>query len=224
VALDGQGQAREHSSAVHQHRAGAATPWSQPFFVPVRPSRSRSASSRLTCGSSISSTERGIAGARVDRIASAAQANKRLIYDYFTDKDGLFDAALDAVYERIVDAVAIDTDDLPGYAGRLFTYAVEHPQLLRLTTWARLEGRLVPTARERSAQSYHRRLAAIDAAQRSGKIATTFTPAQLLTLIESISVGWITTTAPSVDPEEDPSQHCESHRDVVVESVRRLLT
>jgi AcrR family transcriptional regulator len=52
-------------------------------------------------------------GARVDRIAAAAQANKRLIYDYFGAKDGLFDAVADAHIDRIVDAVPIDAADLP---------------------------------------------------------------------------------------------------------------
>jgi AcrR family transcriptional regulator len=41
----------------------------------------------------------GLAGARVDRIAAAAAANKRAIYDYFRSKEGLFDAAVDRVTE-----------------------------------------------------------------------------------------------------------------------------
>ena len=192
----------------------------------ARPRRDSAATKRrLLAAATTEFAERGIAGARVDRIASAAQANKRLIYDYFGDKEGLFDAVMDANVERIIDAVPIDATDLPGYAGRLFTYAIDHPELLRLVTWARLERRLGPTARASSAQSYRHRLAAIEEAQGSGHLPTTFTPPQLLTLIESISVGWITTTAPFVGADEDdPSQHHETHREVVVETVRRLLT
>jgi AcrR family transcriptional regulator len=37
----------------------------------------------------------GIAGARVDRIASAAKANKQAIYAYFGGKDALFAAAFE---------------------------------------------------------------------------------------------------------------------------------
>lgn len=169
--------------------------------------------------------ERGIAGARVDRIASAAQANKRAIYDYFGDKDGLFDAVMDAGIEGIVDAAPIDANDLPGYAGRLFTYAVEHPELMRLMTWARLERRLGPVAHAHRAQSYNHRLAAIEVAQRNGQIPATFTPPQILSLVESIAIGWnYATTAAflSID-EDDPSQHHETQREVIVESVRRLL-
>src|SRR3982074_434368 len=106
----------------------------------ARPRRDSAARKRrLLAAATPEFAERGIAGARVDRIASAAQANKRLIYDYFGDKEGLFDAVMDANVERIIDAVPIDATDLPGYAGRLFTYAIDHPELLRLVTWARLE-------------------------------------------------------------------------------------
>lgn len=169
--------------------------------------------------------ERGIAGARVDRIASAAQANKRAIYDYFGDKDGLFDAVMDAHLEHIVDAVPIDAADLPGYAGRLFTYAVEHPELMGLVTWARLERRLGPVARAHRAQSYSHRLAAIEAAQHNGQIPTNLTPPQILSLIESIAVGWnYATTAAFLSTDEDDSpQHHKTQREVIVESVRRLL-
>src|SRR5262245_36095226 len=96
----------------------------------------------------------GIAGARVDRIAAAAQANKRLIYDYFGDKDALFDAVLERFTEQAVDAVPIDADDLPAYAARLFDYHYDHAHLLRLVTWARLEGRTTPSAQQRRKASY----------------------------------------------------------------------
>ena len=37
--------------------------------------------------------ERGIAGARVDRIAASSGVNKSQMYSYFGSKDGLFDRA-----------------------------------------------------------------------------------------------------------------------------------
>src|SRR5262245_45755561 len=110
----------------------------------------------------------GVAGARVDRIAAAAQANKRLIYDYFGDKDALFDAVLERFTEQAVGAVLIDAEDLPAYAGRLFDYHCDHPDLLRLVTWARLEGRTTPSAQEQRQASYRRRAAAIEDAQQKG--------------------------------------------------------
>jgi TetR/AcrR family transcriptional regulator len=44
---------------------------------------------------------KGFAGARVDAIADRSRANKRMIYHYFGDKEGLFVAVLEAAYDRV---------------------------------------------------------------------------------------------------------------------------
>src|SRR3954470_7691192 len=46
-------------------------------------------------------TAKGLTGARVDAIAKRARVNKRMIYHYFGDKDGLYLAVLEATYEAI---------------------------------------------------------------------------------------------------------------------------
>jgi AcrR family transcriptional regulator len=43
-------------------------------------------------------TEKGYAGARIDAIAAKSGANKRMIYHYFGDKDGLYLAVLESAY------------------------------------------------------------------------------------------------------------------------------
>lgn len=43
----------------------------------------------------------GLGGARVDAIAARAGVNKRMLYHYFGDKDGLFVAVMEAAYEEI---------------------------------------------------------------------------------------------------------------------------
>ena len=83
--------------------------------------------------------ERGLAGARVDRIASAASANKQAIYAYFGSKDALFDAVLDARLQILADLVPFTPRDLPGYAGTLFDQLDADPGLVRLTQWKALE-------------------------------------------------------------------------------------
>src|SRR6201985_2463093 len=45
--------------------------------------------------------ESGLAGARVDEIAHRAGVNKQLVYHYFGDKDALYLAVLEWVYEEI---------------------------------------------------------------------------------------------------------------------------
>ena len=166
---------------------------------------------------------RGIAGARVDRIAAAANANKRQIYDYFGDKDALFDAVLDRFTEDAVDAVPIDADDLPAYAGRLFDYHCDHPDLLRLVTWARLEGRTTPSAQEQRRASYRRRAAAIEDAQRKGAVTTALSGSQLLDAIESLAVGWTAAARGVLATPRQLKAERAAQQKAITEAVRRIV-
>ena len=165
----------------------------------------------------------GVAGARVDRIAAAANANKRLIYDYFGDKDGLFDAVLEQFTEDAVGAVPIDANDLPAYAGRLFDYHCDNPDLLRLVTWARLEGRTTPSAQEQRRASYKRRAAAIDDAQQQGIVTTAFSGSQLLDMIESLAVGWTAAARGLLASNRQLKAERSAQRDSIAEAVRRII-
>jgi len=204
----------------------------------VKPRRDSAATKRrILAAATEEFAARGIAGARVDRIASAARANKRLIYDYFGGKDGLFDAVMDAQIGKVPDEVRIDDNDLPGYAGQLFDYIVGHPEVHRLVVWATLEGRLGPTTREKATDFYRRRLAAIEAAQQRGHATTRLTPPQILMLIESLCVGWLSTTPAFLAAgDHDAAEHNElpplpgsaetssQARAIILDSVRRLIT
>src|SRR3984885_4285116 len=50
--------------------------------------------------------ERGLSGARVDRIAERTQTSKRMLYYYFGDKEGLYRAVLLSYYQRLRSAEA----------------------------------------------------------------------------------------------------------------------
>ncbi|MBL0728171.1 TetR/AcrR family transcriptional regulator [Piscinibacter sp. HJYY11] len=83
--------------------------------------------------------EHGLGGARVDRIAERAKLNKKLIYYYFADKDGLFSAVLEEAYRNIREAERqLHLDDMPPEkAVRQLTeftwrYYLEHPEFLTL--------------------------------------------------------------------------------------------
>lgn len=45
--------------------------------------------------------ERGLSGARVDRIAERTQTSKRMLYYYFGDKEGLYRAVLLSYYQKL---------------------------------------------------------------------------------------------------------------------------
>jgi len=81
----------------------------------------------------------GTGGARVDRIAAQSGANKGMLYYYFKDKDDLFRAVLERVYEDIRKAEQeLRLVDLPPVEAisRLveFTwhYYLQHPEFLSL--------------------------------------------------------------------------------------------
>lgn len=97
----------------------------------------------------------GVAGARVDRIAASAQANKRAIYDYFGDKDGLFTAVLERLLADLAEAVPPGDDDLASYAERLFDHHRDHPEGLRLLLWEALERGDQPVPGEDARRSHY---------------------------------------------------------------------
>ena len=81
----------------------------------------------------------GFGGARVDRIAEDAGANKRMLYYYFGNKDALFRAVLEAAYENIRSAELglslVDVDPEEGVRRLVeFTwrYFIAHPEFLAL--------------------------------------------------------------------------------------------
>jgi AcrR family transcriptional regulator len=166
----------------------------------------------------------GIAGARVDRIARAGKANKQLIYAYFGSKEGLFDAALTESCGELMVKVPFDVNDIPGYVGRLFDYAVEHPEVFRLVTWAGLER---PTAvAQFEADSYGAKLKAIAEAQRDGRLDASFAPADLLALVVSLAAAWFSASEAvrrSDSTEPWSPKRIAQFRTAAVEAAKRVL-
>ena len=138
--------------------------------------------------------QQGIAGARVDRIAELAGCSKALIYDYFGNKDQLFDAVYDALVVAFVQEVPIDTSDLAGYAGRLFDQYQACPEILRLAIWDILERGGSGTQLEAIQAANQHKIAAIEQAQRDGRVSDRWSPAELLTLIVGMSTIWLFAT------------------------------
>lgn len=83
--------------------------------------------------------EKGFDGARVDSIALRAQANKQLIYYYFTNKDVLFTRVLEDAYRDIREhEAALSLEAIPASEAILklveFTwhYYLKNPEFIRL--------------------------------------------------------------------------------------------
>lgn len=148
----------------------------------------------------------GIAGARVDRIVATAHINKAQLYAWYGSKDGLFDVVFAAHVEQVVDAVPLTADDLPGYATRLYDAYLEHPEIVRLSTWARLErtpsGHLFDEAAEAG------KLAAIATAQRDGYLRPDLEPVDIHSLVIAMSMTWSpASTLIAADKAESPARH-----------------
>src|SRR5258706_11344324 len=120
-------------------------------------------------------TAHGIAGARVDRIAAAANSNKAMLYAYFGNKEQLFEAVFALMVTAATDAVPFDAADLPAYAVAMFDRYRTDPPVARLSDSYLLEhGQPGPHDAVSAAQ--RGRLAAIAKAHRDKAITDPLKP------------------------------------------------
>lgn len=89
-----------------------------------------------------------------------------------------------------VDAVPLDTDDLPGYAIRLYDAYLQDPALVRLITWARLERTPTGNLFGDLAQYDERNLQQITEAQAASQLVGDIDPADLWALLISLAGTW----------------------------------
>jgi AcrR family transcriptional regulator len=160
----------------------------------------------------------GRAGARVDRIADAARANKRAIYDYFGDKDALFEAAVTHTIEQIVAAVPFTPDDLAGYVGRLYDFHTAHPEAVRLATWRTLERE--PGDPLGDLEPYRRFVEMVGARPGSDPAVP---PAELAVVLLALAPAWVLANHELVAVGGTGSEQVAARRAVLVEVVTRML-
>lgn len=101
--------------------------------------------------------EHGLAGARVDRIADRAGANKQLLYRHYGSKEGLFDAAVRAMAGRFDDIRRTLPDTLEGRLPYYFERATEDQQWIRLLEWEALQTGNGPTVNEEARRAHMQR-------------------------------------------------------------------
>ncbi|MFF4256456.1 TetR family transcriptional regulator [Streptomyces sp. NPDC001663] len=166
----------------------------------------------------------GIAGARIDRIAAAAKANKQLIYAYFGNKAELFTQVLGKSMVDLAVAVPVDPDDIEGWIDRLMDYHAAHPELLRLLFWEGMEYGFteLPDEEERQ-EHYRRKVAAVQDGQDRGVITDAFPARDLLFLLVALA-NW-STVVPQMRRVLVGADDTDTDRlrDSIKEAARRLV-
>ena len=159
----------------------------------------------------------GVAGARVDRIAKTAGANKNLIYVYFESKEKLFTTVLEKNLLLVYEDLTFTPEDLPGFAARVFDFAMAHPELMRLVAWSCLEERAgTPAAR---GVVHDKKVEALRKAQHAGQVNAALPPGFLVVAMMTLATAW--TAANPFGPVLAPglATHPSALRHSIIEAV-----
>lgn len=187
-----------------------------------RPRNSRATRELLLAAATTEFAQYGLAGARIDRIAERAGANKRLLYVYFGDKDALFAAVLEHQVGRLDEETPLVDGDLVTYAGTRFDYLLAHPETARLAAWRRFEADH-HTASE--IEGYRAKVDTVAAAQRAGRLDDTHAAIDLFAMVLRITESWLDAPpALAAVPGGEPrsAERLAQHRTALLEAVRRI--
>jgi AcrR family transcriptional regulator len=152
----------------------------------------------------------GVAGARVERIARRARANKERLYHNVGGKDALFAAALEDAMGEIAAAEPFAAGDLGAYAAALLEFHRSRPELVQLllAEGRHRRGRALAHPAQRRAH-YAERVAAVRAAQAAGAIrddvdARIVVYAVLALVVAAEALPGLTELILAADPEREP--------------------
>jgi AcrR family transcriptional regulator len=173
---------------------------------------------------------RGPDGTTIERIAKLAGVNKERIYNYFGSKAALFALVLRdqlAFAASDVPMASAAADEVAEYAGRLFDYHRQHPDLARLLQWEALTlGDEVPEEQLRR-EYYGHKTSALAAGQAEGTITSMMAPDLLHFMLLSLAAYWavlpqVARMISSVTADDDGE--AARRRACVVEAARRLVS
>lgn len=133
----------------------------------------------------------GIAGARIDRIAAEAKANKQLIYAYFGNKSELFTQILGRCMVDLASTVPVVPDDIDGWVDGLLDYHAAHPELLRLLLWEGLEYGSAELPDEESRRDHYARKAEVIRDGQARGVITDVIPAGDLLILLNALTNWL---------------------------------
>jgi AcrR family transcriptional regulator len=171
---------------------------------------------------------RGPDGTTVERIAKVAGVNKERVYNYFGGRSELFARVLQEQLAAAAQNVAVTSfavDDVGEYAGRLYDYHRQHPELMRLLQWEALAFASEVPDEEHRQQHYGRKNAAVEEGRAAGAVTSAIAPDLLNFLLLSLAAYWAAVpqvarmiTGATTEAEEEHVRRRAS----VVEAARRL--
>lgn len=165
-------------------------------------------------------------GTTVEKIAQSAGVNKERVYNYFGDKRSLFTAVLRNELAQVAQALPVKSfavEDITEYAGQVYDYHCEHPELGRLMRWEGLafEGE-VPDEKLRR-EYYGYKIQAVVDGQQQGTITNALDADHLAFLILALAGWWsaVPQVARMLTGEHSLEENVR-RRASVMEAVRRL--
>ena len=146
-----------------------------------KPRNPRQSQERILAAALREFAAKGFAGARVAVIARQARLNKRMLYHYFGNKEGLFREVLRRKIQERAEWMAAAPDDPIESLPHWFALACRDTEWVRLLEWEALQwkDRAVIDEAHRS-ESFARAVARIQRRQAEGFLARDFDAAQLL--------------------------------------------
>jgi len=178
---------------------------------------------RIFDAATVEFADRGVAGARIDRIAATARANKQLIYAYFGSKRELFEEVVSTHVCRYVEEVPFDADRLPEYAGAAFDYFTKHPEIAHLGSWHALEPEEAEHRIPAIEQAIRTRTRLVARAQRAGRVDGSIAAEELLALVNTFARTWAVATPERSLLRGSGARSIARRRAAVVEAARRLV-
>jgi AcrR family transcriptional regulator len=167
--------------------ASAATP-ARPHTRSPRPRDAEATKALLLHAATEEFAEHGFAGARIDRIAERAGANKRLLYVYFGDKQALFDAVVADQATAVFRAAPMNEGDLVAFAAARFDYVLANPEAGRIAAWRAFE-QLEATDAEIA--NFRSRVEAVASAQRAGRVREDIPAIDLFAIVLRMTDSWL---------------------------------
>lgn len=188
---------------------------------------SEATKNRIFTAAAAEFAEYGIAGARINRIATQAKANKQLIYSYFGNKEELFAAVLQQKLEQLASAITIDPERVPEYVGELFDFHLANPETIRLVQWEGLNygNQSVPNEAIWT-EHYHEKASAIAESQASGLTDASLNPNHVAFMLLSLAGWWFAVPQIArmlVVNNEKTSDAPAQYRAHIVEAARRIV-